>query len=133
MLNKTWAYQSTSNAMLGCDASLYVRVYNMQEKKQDKTAERIVFGIMTLFFCGFGWLNLLQGGIALKSKQGQVGYVDGAMGVAVAGGTLMIAAACFLLLAHSFPLSRLNTRLGLAWIVVPPFLYYYFTGQPAAR
>lgn len=98
----------------------------MQEKQQDKTAERIAFFIMTLFFCGFGWLNLLQGGISLKSKQGHVGYVDGAMGLAVAGGTLLIAAACFFMLAHSLSLSRLNTRLGLALIVVPPLLYSYF-------
>jgi hypothetical protein len=100
----------------------------MQEKQQDKTAERLAFGIMALFFCGFGWLNLLQGGISLKSKQGQVGYVDGALGLAVAGGTLLLAAACFFMLAHSLSLSRLYTRLGLALIIVPPVLYSYFAG-----
>lgn len=66
------------------------------EETRDRTGERIAFGIMALFFCGFGWMNLLQGGISLKSKQGQVGFVDGVMGLAVAGGTFLLAAGCFL-------------------------------------
>lgn len=99
-----------------------------QEDTRDKTGERIAFGIMALFFCGFGWLNLLQGGISLKSKQGHVGFVDGVMGLAVAGGTLLIAAVCFFMLAHSLSLSRSNTRLGLVLILLPPLFYHYYNG-----
>lgn len=99
-----------------------------QEGAKDKTGERIASGIMALFFLGFGWLNLLQGGISLKSKQGHVSFVDGVMGQVVAGGTLLLAAVCFFLLAHSLSLSRSNTRLGLALILLPPFFYHYYKG-----
>ena len=114
--------------MLGCRENLEAEVVMMQEDTRDKTGERLAFGIMALFFCGFGWLNLLQGGISLKSKQGHVGFVDGVMGLVVAGGTLLLAAVCFFMLAHSLSLSRSNKRLGVALILLPPLFYHYYNG-----
>jgi uncharacterized membrane protein YdfJ with MMPL/SSD domain len=95
----------------------------MSYPTKDKTAERLAIGIVTIFLVGFGWLNLLQGGISLKSKSGHVGYATGNFGIAVACGTFIFAALGALLLAKSFNLKARGMFVLIGLITLPPIIF----------
>lgn len=94
------------------------------EDSKDKTGERLALGVVALFCYGFGWLDLWQGGISLRSKQGNVGFVDGVTGLAVAGGLMLVAALCFFMLARSYSMRSSNIRWLLAVLLLLPVCYY---------
>lgn len=95
---------------------------------RDKTGERLAFAILMLFMVGFGWLNLLQGGISLKGKSGDTTFVTGTAGLAVATGTFVIGALVSLLMARSFGLGRVGTISLAMAILLPPLVFVLFPG-----
>jgi hypothetical protein len=89
----------------------------------DPTAERLVVGILMLFLIGYGWFDLLQGGIAIKGRSGNVSYADGGLGLAIAAGAFLFAALVSLLLARSFQLRWAGITLLPCAILLPPMVY----------
>ena len=83
-------------------------------------------GLLWLFLLGFGWINLLDGGISLKGKSASVTYASGSAGLAVAAGTFLIAGMVTALLARASGLSRLITWLLVLAALVPPLLFVLF-------
>ncbi|NOT88261.1 MAG: hypothetical protein HOP03_08755 [Lysobacter sp.] len=92
-------------------------------RSHDPTAERLAIGILILFLIGYGWFDLWQGGIAVKGRNGVVGYAEGGYALAIAAGAFLFAALVSLLLARSLRLSRPGILLLLAAILLPPLAY----------
>jgi len=95
----------------------------MSEPKSSNTAERLVAVLLTAFFVGFGWFTLLQGGISLKGKSGQVTYVSGGFAVGVALGSFLFAAMVAMLVVKPFSLGRRGLILTLAAVLGPPIAF----------
>ena len=98
----------------------------MKKRLPATAAERLAMGLLWLFLLGFGWVNLLDGGISLKGKSGHVVYASGNAGLAVAVGTFFLAALVSPLLARTLALSRLASRLLVLAVLVPPLLFVLF-------
>ena len=80
-------------------------------------------GLLWMFLLGFGWINLLDGGISLKGKSASVTYASGSAGLAVAAGTFLIAAMVTALLARALGLSRRVTWLLVLAVLASPLLF----------
>ena len=80
-------------------------------------------GLLWLFLLGFGWVNLLDGGISIKGRSGHVAYASGNAGLALAAGTFLLAALVSLLLARILVLSRLVSWLLVLAVLAPPMLF----------
>ena len=98
----------------------------MQKRPPFNVAECLAMGLLWMFLLGFGWINLLDGGISLKGKSGHVVYASGNAGLAVAVGTFFLAALVSPLLARTLALSRLASRLLVLAVLVPPLLFVLF-------
>ena len=92
----------------------------------DKTAERIAFGLLTLFLVGFGWSILLMGGVTLSGKRG-ISHIDGNAALLVAGGTFFFAALCSLMLSASMGFGRQRRAVLIALVLFPPAIYLLFS------
>jgi len=92
----------------------------MNNPVSSNTAERLVAALLTCFFIGFGWLTLLQGGVSLKGKSGQVAYASGGYAIGVAVGAFLFAALSVFLLAKTFSLRRRGVVFMLITVLVPP-------------
>ena len=95
----------------------------MKKRLPATGAERLTTGLLWVFLLGFGWVNLLDGGISLKGKSGQIVYAGGNTGLAVAAGTFLLAALVTSLLARTLALSRLASWLMMLAVLVPPLLF----------
>ncbi|RZU36901.1 hypothetical protein EV700_3114 [Fluviicoccus keumensis] len=93
------------------------------DRNADPTAERFITLLMTVFFQGFGWLALLDGGISLKNKRGDVSFVDGYAGLAVAGFSFLISLAVAVLLLKSFNAGPRGYVLAAVLALTPPLLF----------
>lgn len=98
----------------------------MKKRLPATGAERLTTGLLWVFLLGFGWVNLLDGGISLKGKSGQIVYAGGNTGLAVAAGTFLLAALVTSLLARTLALSRLASWLMMLAVLVPPLLFVLF-------
>ena len=98
----------------------------MKKRLPATGAERLTTGLLWVFLLGFGWVNLLDGGISLRGKSGQIVYAGGNTDLAVAAGTFLLAVLVTLLLARALALSRLASWLMLLAILVPPLLFVLF-------
>ena len=98
----------------------------MKKRLPATGAERLTTGLLWVFLLGFGWVNLLDGGISLKGKSGNVHYVSGNIGLAVAAGTFLLAVLVTPLLARTLALSRLASWLLVPVVLVPPLLFVLF-------
>ena len=95
----------------------------MQKRPQFNAAECLAIGLLWLFLLGFGWINLLDGGISLKGKSASVTYASGSAGLAVAAGTFLIAGMVTALLARALGLSRWVTWLLVLAVLASPLLF----------
>lgn len=86
-------------------------------------AERLAVGLLWLFLMGFGWVDLLSGGISLKGKSGAIAYASGNVGLAIAAGAFVLASLVSLLLARTLALGRWRTRLLLLVVLAPPLFF----------
>jgi hypothetical protein len=86
-------------------------------------AERLVIGLLWLFLMGFGWFDLLNGGISLKGKSGAVAYASGNVGLAIAAGAFVLAALVSLMLARTLAFGSWSTRLLLMAVLAPPLFF----------
>ena len=93
---------------------------------RDPTAERLAIGLLLAFLLAYGWFDLLQGGIAMKGRSGEVAFVDGVAGSLVAAVAFAIAALVALLLARSLRWGRAAKTAMLAAILLPPLLHMLF-------
>ena len=84
-------------------------------------------GLLAIFLLGFGWVNLLDGGISLKGKSASVVYARESSGLAVAAGTFLIAGMVTALLARALALSRWVTWPLVLAVLVPPLLFVLFS------
>ncbi len=98
----------------------------MKRRLPATTAERLATGLLWLFLLGFGWVNLLDGGISIKGRNGHVAYASGNAGLALAVGTFLLAALMSLLLARTLGLSRLASWLLVLAVLAPPLLFVLF-------
>ena len=98
----------------------------MKKRLPATAAERLSVGLLWIFLLGFGWVNLLDGGISIKGKSGNVSYVSGNFGLAVAAGTFLMATLVTLLLARTLALSRFASWLLVLVVFVPPLLFWLF-------
>ena len=98
----------------------------MKKRLPATAAERLTTGLLWVFLLGFGWVNLLGGGISLKGKSGNVVYASGNTGLAVAAGTFLLAVLVTPLLARTLALSRLASGLLVLVVLVPPLLFVLF-------
>ena len=98
----------------------------MKKRLPATATERLTTGLLWVFLLGFGWVNLLDGGISLKGKSGQIVYAGGNTGLAVAAGTFLLAALVTSLLARTLALSRLASWLMMLAVLVPPLLFVLF-------
>ena len=80
-------------------------------------------GLLWMFLLGFGWINLLEGGISLKGKSASVTYASGSAGLAIAAGTFLIAGMVTALLARALGLSRWVTWLLVLAVLASPLLF----------
>ena len=99
----------------------------MQKRPQFNAAECLAIGLLWMFLLGFGWINLLEGGISLKGKSASVTYASGSAGLAVAAGTFLIAAMVTALLARALGLSRRVTWLLVLAVLALPLLFVLFS------
>ena len=99
----------------------------MQKRPPFNAAECLAMGLLWMFLLGFGWINLLDGGISLKGKSANLTYASGSAGLAVAAGTFLIAAMMTALLARALSLNRLLTWLLVLAALVPPLLFVLFS------
>ena len=99
----------------------------VQKRVPSNAAERLTTGLLWIFLLGFGWVNLLDGGISLKGTSASVGYVRGSAGRAVAAGTFLLAGLVSALLARALALSRFSTGLLVLAALVPPLLFVLFS------
>ena len=99
----------------------------MQKRPPLNAAECLATGLLWMFLLGFGWVNLLDGGISLKGKNASVVYVSGGAGLAVAAGTFLIAGIVTALLARALALSRWVMGLLVLAALVPPLLFVLFS------
>ena len=95
----------------------------MQKRPQFNAAECLAIGLLWMFLLGFGWINLLEGGISLKGKSASVTYASGSAGLAVAAGTFLIAGMVTALLARALGLSRWVTWLLVLAVLASPLLF----------
>ncbi len=95
----------------------------MQKRPQFNAAECLAIGLLWMFLLGFGWINLLEGGISLKGKSASVTYASGSAGLAIAAGTFLIAGMVTALLARALGLSRWVTWLLVLAVLASPLLF----------
>ena len=100
----------------------------MQKKRPPfNAAECLAIGLLWMFLLGFGWVNLLDGGISVRGKSASVTYASGSAGLAVAAGTFLFAGMVTALLARALGWSRLVTGLLVLAALVPPLLFVLFS------
>ena len=95
----------------------------MSLPKPDPTAERIAAALLAVFFFLFGWYTLMQGGITLRGKNGHISFVDGYLGLAVAGFTFLVANLGVALLLRSLDASRRTYWLCSGIVLLPPLVF----------
>ena len=95
----------------------------MQKRPPFNAAPCLAVGLLWLFLLGFGWINLLDGGISLKGKSASVTYASGSAGLAIAAGTFLIAGMVTALLARALGLSRWVTWLLVLAVLASPLLF----------
>ena len=82
-----------------------------ESKYKDSSAIRVAALILAVFFLAFGWFTIWQGGVSLHGKSGASTFVDGRMGLAVAGFAVLLASVGVALLLGSF-----GARRKVRWI-----------------
>ena len=95
----------------------------MQKRPPINAAECFATGLLWMFLLGFGWVNLLDGGISLNGKNASMVHVSGGAGLSVAAGTFLIAGMVTALFARTLELSRWVTWLLVLVALVPPLLF----------
>jgi hypothetical protein len=98
----------------------------MNLPSQDPLAERVAASILAIFFAFFGWFDLVQGGIALKGRSGHISFVDGWVGIAVAGLAFLVAAFGVSILLRTFKASRSTHYFGWVIMLLPPVFFILF-------
>lgn len=89
----------------------------------DPTAERLVLGLLAGFLVAYGWFDLLQGGIAIKGRSGEVSFADGLAGLLLAAGAFLFAALVSALLAKNLRWGRGATWALSSAILLPPLVF----------
>ena len=97
---------------------------NTKPQYKSSTAERLVTGMMTLFFIGFGWNILLTGGVSLSGKKG-ISYIDGNGALIIAGGTFLIASVCALMFSKTMGFGRQRRAVLIALVLLPPAIFLF--------
>ena len=98
----------------------------MDLPSRNPLAERIIASIMATFFALFGWFDLLQGGITLKGRNGHTSFVDGWVGIAVAGLAFLVATFGVSLLLRTFRASRSTHYFSWVILLLPPVFFILF-------
>jgi hypothetical protein len=88
-----------------------------------RTAERLIFWIMVLFFVGFAWSVLLAGGVSISGKRGGVSYMTGYWALAIVAISLFAATLSSVLLIKVMGYGRRRAAVLLSLILVPPAVF----------
>jgi hypothetical protein len=92
----------------------------MKDGAPGSAADRLATGLVAAFFAVFGWFTLLQGGVGLKGRSGEMSHVTGGFGIAVACAAFLFATLAALLFSRSLGLGRRGAAIVSAVLLVPP-------------
>jgi hypothetical protein len=98
----------------------------MRNQNASNFAQCLVTGLLTVFLVFFGWVTIVQGGIALKGKAAHISYVGGGFATALALGMFFVATLSGLLLGKALGLGRLGFTVVVSMVILPPLFFLFW-------